>query len=375
AEKVVEEIPCGPGVKIALGNLKGRLKTVKDVISSTNIFERGKEWADPAARFGILKSWQKTTSRICLTAGQTLETVNFVDKIVLGFFNKISFSLGEVPVLGTIGGPLFPLTLLKDALICVSAAMGIWDASNNLGRVKDDLNKAQARKTKWSVIQPDQIGIETLKEKYGQNSAQAELSESKAIRRNNYLKILSGEGIEVLGTAHKRIGDKGQEIKSLQSDILDATIRLEFAKTKEKIFEFNERIKTAKISLKTAESELENLKVNEFKFKQFSQFTNAIKDGRVDMVIRYKTLNNQIREDNKKIEIQKSWISIAVDVAKIVIITLALICMAIGISKLFWVGICISAIGFISESLGVTRTIYIEFAPKPKKELGAFSYA
>jgi hypothetical protein len=381
-EAVVGDTSCGPSTKLALNNLKGRFKTVKDVTASTNVFERGKEWADPIARFGIFKSWQKTTSRICLTAGQTLETVNFIDKNVFGFLNSTSFSLGAVPILGTIGGPLFPLGLIKDTLICISAAMGIWDASKNLEKANKDIDHVRSQRIKWMRAQPNDISIEKLKKIYKEKYQVEKLGDEQLLLGNkiakwgSYLKILESENEEqlVLENIHKLVEQKKKEIKSLQSNILNANIRLEFAKTKEKITELNEQLETARIRLKIAENELASAKGNEFKLRQFSQVTKAIKAGNENMVIRYKKCRAEIREANKEIEIKKAWISIAVDVAKIVIITLAVICMALGISKLFLGTICLSVIGFVSESCGVSRTIYMEFAPKPKKELGAFSY-
>lgn len=374
AESVVEGVPCGPGVKVALENLKNRLKTVKDVTGATNVFERGKEWADPVAA-GILKSWQKTTSRACLTVGQALETVNFVDKLAFGFFTDTSFSLGQVPILGTVGGTLFPLALVKDVLICASSAMGIWDASNNISKASEDVEYFHAKKVKWNGIQAGDISIEKLKEKYSKAQDDEKLTGNKNAKWNNYLKILEGNEVDLISNFSQLIKQKEQEIKSLESDILDATIRLKYTKKQEKIAELNMRISTAQSNIQTVKFALEKEKINEFKLKQFIQFTKAIEDGHADMVIRYKKVKSEIRETNKEAEIKKSWISIAAEVAKIVIITLAVICMAIGISKLFVAAICLSVIGFISESLGVTRTLYMEFAPKPKKEPGTFSYA
>lgn len=386
-ETVAAKMPNGESLILSLAPLKGRLKTVKDVARSTNIFERGKEWANPVSREGFLKSRQKTASRVFLTGGQIIDAIVFIDRLKFNYLSQISFTLGAIPILGTIGEKMFPVALIKDGLITLAAIMGIWDCSITLRKLNKEWKTAKTKKKQWFTRQQKMIAnrpmdlstINACKVTYKTKIAKETEKEinkqdkKKIEQWKKYVKLL--EGRSVFPEVNRTIAAFEEKVSDFESEILDANVSLRYAASKKEKESLRAKLMDNQEALKKTNKALEEAKVSLTKLKQFSQMTKAIRAKRSDLIIRHKIEKHDIRLTNKTNGKTKQWVSVASDIAKLIIITLATACLVTGLSKFLIPALLVGFFGTISESLGVAKAIYVEFAPKPKLELGHFFYA
>lgn len=326
AKIVAELVPGGQGVAVGLGLLSGQLKTTKTVINATNVVERGYEWGTSKTRQAILSCWQKTANRVALTFAQFLETVSFIDKCTIGFFYQASLIVCNLPI----------LDVVKNCLYMTSAVFGLWYAGQDMSKALSTIHKAKEKKREWSELDVATADKDALRDKYqamldqlGKNSGQLSASiktvETRIRKNQDLLPTLSGDEA-------KR---KRAEIKR------DAT-----------------RLSALKTSLVSAQ--------------KYEGYIKAIDADNVKSLKDYKVEKYETRmKNNWKIH-EKSWISIVVDVGKIVMISLGMFIAAMAatfpVLTLPATALVVTSLSLVSNAFGLTKNIYSVVAPKPVKE-------
>jgi len=326
AQTVASLIPGGQGVSAGLGLLAGELKTTKTVINATNIFERGYEWGTDKTRSAILSRWQKTANRIALTFAQFLESVLFIDKCTLNFFSSAAMTVCHLPI----------LEVVKNCFYMSSAVFGLWYVGQDVSKAIASNRAAKLSKSKWEAFEITLENKGQLAEKYTRK-----LTET--------------------GTNAKRLS---AEIGTLQSAIAASKEKLETAS--------GDEAKRLKAKIKTDQNYLTARKTLMVSVSKYDNYLKAISDDDVQSIKDHKVDKYQTRISNNKKIFEKSWISIVVDIGKIVMISLGMFVAATSVMfpvlSLPASTLVITSLSLISNGFGLTKNIYSAVGPKPVKE-------
>lgn len=322
-------IPGADVVKAGFGVLKGTLGSAKSFMNATNIVSRGADWADSKKRADIVeKGWVKVASRVALTVAQVLETIGFVDKLSLGFFSQAALCLAGTQIF--VG--------VKNLFYLGSAVLGIYDYSKDLIKANAGINAAAKNKRKWTQIESGNLKFD-LKSHY-----QQKLQLTQAFVDDKAM--LNGE-LDTL--RNKLTGASVEDAKTITADI---------TKKEDQIKAFEKKAVDDKISA--------------VKVERFEKFLEAIEDGKSDSLIKYKIDKYNTRLANNKELHTKSWISLVVDIGKIVMITLGMLVMALTAvfnpAATVAVGFAMSGLSLVSNSFGLTKNLYTKLAPKEVQE-------
>lgn len=394
AKTVFSLVPGYAGLCTGLDLLRGQLNTAKSVINATNILERGWEWSDHKARAAVLSSWKKTANRVTLTAAQVLETVGFVDKLSYGFFSQASMTLAHIPV----------IDMVKNTLYMASATFGIWYAAPELIKARKGIAEGSQSRKKWKQLQMELGSAEQFQSKKVAAKYQAKIDQAekcckgadgaRIARWKEYVAALEKDASQ---ENYRERVTKFQELK--KDRLLEKyesslnNLGTTSAEQQDKVAELGKAIKdeqthladagkrqAAKIrkSLKETQSELTAAKAELAMIKKLETYKKAIVSGDIAKLADHKVEKYSTRVANSKKLQTKSWISIAVDVGKIVMISLGMLAMALNPILPFLSGTAASLVlcgmSAVSNALGLTKNLYADIAPKPVKE-PVFSYA
>lgn len=326
AKLIAELVPGGQGVATGLGLLSGQLKTTKSVINATNVFERGYEWGTGKTRDAILSRWQKTANRIALTFAQFLETVSFVDKCTMGFFYQASLIICNLPI----------LDVIKNCFYMTSAVFGLWYAGQDMSKALSTIHKAKEKKRQWTEFDAAAANKDEMRAKY-----QAKLEEKGKTSR-----ALSAQ----ISLLENKIRRNHEQLPTLSSS--SAKLR------RQVINADSSALATAKKTLLVVQ--------------KYENYIAAIDDDNVQSIRDHKVEKYETRvKNNWKIH-EKSWISIVVDVGKIVMISLGMFIAAMSatfpVLTLPATALIITSLSLITNGFGLTKNIYGAVAPKPVKE-------
>ncbi|CCB90373.1 putative uncharacterized protein [Waddlia chondrophila 2032/99] len=325
AKIVTSLVPGYEGVSSGLGLLAGELKTASSVINATNILERGSEWGTKSTRDSILSRWQKTANRVALTVAQFFETILFIDKCSLSFFYSAAMIACHIPI----------LEMVKNCLYMTSAVFGLWYVGQDLSKANSSMSSAKEKMRKWTdfEVKPEN---QDLKSKY----------ESK----------LKGKG----ATSEKL----SEEVQKLQAEIADNKKKLERLS--------GEYAKQLKAKIKEDGNALTTNKVLLVSVLKYEKYLQAINEGKVKKIKEHKIEKYETRIANCKKIREKSWLSIAVDIGKIVMISLGMFVAAFSLTfpllTLPTAALVITSMSLVSNALGLTKNIYSAVGPKVQKE-------
>lgn len=326
AQTIASMVPGGEGIAAGLGLLSGELKTAKSVINATNLFERGYEWGTKNTRDSILSRWQKTANRVALSVAQFFETVLFVDKCSLNFFSSAAMTVCHIPILEGV----------KNLFYMASAVFGLWYAGQDLSKAISTASKAKESKRKWTALEVNQEKKEELKEKYAQ-----------------------------------KLSDKGVSSKDLSAEI--ERLQAKLSQSKDKLGALSgDEAKQMKASIKSDQTDLTSKKVQLVSVTKYENYLQAIEDDNLQSLKDHKIEKYETRIANNKKICEKSWLSIVVDIGKIVMISLGMFVAATAVMfpvlTLPTATLVITSLSLISNSLGLTKNLYSVIGPKQEKE-------
>lgn len=407
--ETMQQAPFISGVVLApLVILRGRLKAFTEIVSALAFLNRGKEWftpddslegtAEQGKRFWQsnkntkVKIWHtnitimpKIWNRACLTVSAAIDTAKFLDSMEFIRLGKIaSFAIGRVPVLG----------LVKDTAVMGASVFSFWEncqklenSSANYSKVKkkhrawqavSDLNKpskAVSVKARLSETKRKDAAINACKayaaKKYSAEIQQRQdrfgAADAKVIKWTKYKKAIEEGRFSDFCNAKK---------ESLKAKLVAAITK------KEQVLHIAElELKQLKLAGETTPPQLEEKVKTITKLKEEiavlkKKLHNLTAMSEKDIAL-WKEEKLKVREDNISTNRNKSWITIANEVVKLVLIGSAITSMALGVTTLFTVGsfvvsasLAITLMGLLANSIGITKFLYDEFHKKDKPEPG-----
>lgn len=306
------------------GCLVNQFKKAKTVINSFNVLERFSDWGIAENRKKILSRWQKAASRICLTVAQFFETGLFIDKCTIRFFCQASLTVGKLPIFEGI----------KNFLYLGSTIFGLLNSREELAEASDKIQKSRAKRKKWENFVFDDETIKALHDKY------------KNKRFSIYIKDLKSKP------------DKLKK-KILACDAKLPTLsRSKQNKLREK--------------MKKYLTELSGLKTKSAKVDKYKGYLKAIEKKDFQSIKNHKIEKYKVRERNNRRIREKSWIAIASDIGKFVMIILGTMigftCLAYPALTTTAAAIIVTALSLTSNALGLTKNLYGFLGPKQENE-------
>lgn len=377
-------IPGVNQVAAGLGMLKGRLNDARSVCDATNILERGYEWTHPKEI--LSKGWLKTAGRVTLTAAQALETVLFVDKVSIGFLAMSAFTFG--------GFALFELA--KNLIYVVSASFGIAASVGDLQEVKASSHGASMIKKKYIRKEMELGGLDTFdlpkiaaryQVKLDKATTAGEPTDTpKLVRAADYVRFLTEDATE--DNFKIRVHDfqkakvnywkqkctaqlKGRNSENLNQQIDQLTTKLKENQNSLK------RVKKAdakkvRDEMKTQVQQLSSLKAETVAVKRLETYVKALDNGKARDLASHEIKKCDVRLANANVKKTKTWLSLAVDIAKIVMITLGI--LVVGVSAFFnpvvalSAGLVMSGLSLVANSIGLVKNLYSDVHLKPSPE-------
>jgi hypothetical protein len=323
--------------------LSSRLKVASDMFESIRFFDSMKTLVCPNEK-GVYffqdktVTWQKRADRVFLAAHTGLKMVNGANKfglINLGMVAK--YSIGHLPI--------FKLTY--DSFIILSSFFGNWDAINSLPKAQKNLALANEKIDKWEyretlidlIRAQDQIEIDEVLQRYSAKASEA------------------GQALDKLEVKAQKYSKKLKELAA-QSDapVTEKSIQekeILWAKAQKVAAEFD---KMAAVKQK-AEGRI---------FKIAQKDYESLADELAQKDRDFKVRKWEARKDKAEVDQTKCWLKIASAIAKIAVVTLALVFTAINLWTLP-AAIAVTALGLLSDSTGYVKILY-ENHRKPKPE-------
>lgn len=311
--------PAAAGAKAGIEVLGKKLGTTKKVLNATNILERGHNWGTAKSGEGFLKKWEKAAKMVVLTVAQFLEPVLLVDECTLRFFAQEALKFCGIPI----------LKLVKDCLYLTTAVLGIIIAGQEISKARSDLDKFKEKKRKWEWMTSAALNSGDLQQKY---AGKANGQYSKNLRDS--------------------IGAKEEEI----ADYKDLGKRTEHKKKRKKY----------RAKLRVAQKELKRLNRKDKKVKDVTKFENyvtAIDNANVEKIRQHKIDIYETRMANCRKTRKKSWLLIAVDIGKIVMISLGTLLAAFSaanpVLESVVVKLTTSSLSLGSNILALIKNLYV----------------
>lgn len=305
-------IPGTAAVQAGISLFRGELNTAKGVINATNVVERACDWGIEKNRNALLKRWEKVANRVALAAAQALETVLLIDKCSSGFFYQASMMTCNLPI----------FEVVKGLLYMMSAACGLLAAAKDVSAAYSTKEESEGEILKWKEIE-----LLSLEDRYKEKSKRFKVS------------VLTGN-----------INAKKAEIANYETWL------------------------KADIEIKKAQDELVALEKNLLVTEKYERYLGVVKEGSEGPkgIKDFKIKKYETRSANAEKIIEKSWLSIAVEVSKIFMISVGMSVVALStfypvlggpVAKLV-----MSSCGLVAASLGLSKNIYTAVAAKPVKE-------
>lgn len=324
AKIVTSLVPGYEGVSSGLGLLAGELKTASSVINATNILERGSEWGTKSTRDSILSRWQKTANRVALTVAQFFETILFIDKCSLSFFYSAAMIVCHIPI----------LEMVKNCLYMTSAGFGLRYVWKDLSKTTSSISTAKEKMRKWTAFDVES--------------------------KNQDLKLKYQKRLKDKGATSERLR---KEIEKLQAKIADNKKKLEKLS--------GEHAKRLKAKIKEDGNVLTTNEDRLVSVLKYEKYLRAINEGKVKKIKEHKIEKYETRIANYNKKREKSWLSIAVDIGKIVMILLGMFVAAFSLTfpllTLPTAALVITSMSLVSNALGLTKNIYSAVAKEQKE--------
>lgn len=298
--------------------------------------------------FNEKNTWQKKVDRVCLAFHNSFKSVKGLSKaglVQLGACAK--HAIGKLPV----------FTLVTDGFMIGSSFFSIWDISvKGFPRGQEALKLADEKILKW---EDRPFAVDLLKRGIVSKTTRNELEakyQGKAIAIANKIEDKTKElqvKEEALQTilASKTENSSEKEKASTEAYMAIKKLTVEISKLIAAQVKNNDR--------------LEKLELQDYKAlaSTFEKTVKTVQFGKEvdEKQCEFKSRQWQVKRENAQVEQNKNWIRLANSVGKVAVITLALTLIALDA----WMFPCVMsllALGFIVDSIGLTKFVYEEFA-------------
>lgn len=333
--------------------LARNLKDSAEIFESVHVFERYRELFFPDANgnsFFKVNSRMKIIDRILLTVHSTMKTTGYLMSVGL-------FTLGKVSSVAI--GHLTVFKFVTESFVVGSSFFGIMDTKNKFVDARSQLKNAKSKIEKWEhrpeflakVQAGDQEVLAGLKSKYRTKtfslSQQIAAVEQKAAKANEYAALMQNTDPVAMPEALSQKLEKSTSVELA-------------AKYKEKAQALATKIADLQAKRHDYEIRVEDIESGNY---------DGIAANLAKSDATFKARKWEVVKTNANIMFTKAWLNIAKSVAKIVVVSFALVVIALNQWALPY-ALTLLGLGIISDGLGLTKILYehyVKLQPVPTK--------